>query len=129
MNWDECAIVDDNKFDRLICARIVARINTQLEVKDFVHGKEMLDYLLSDSFTSNRLLLFLDINMPVMNGYEFLDELSKDDYAVLRERITIVIITSSTRKEDYEQTIKYPSVVACLQKPIRIEILKKVMEE
>lgn len=129
MNWDECAIVDDNKFDRLICTRIVARINAELEVKNFVHGKEILDYLLSDSFTSSHLLIFLDINMPIMNGYEFLDELSKDQYTILRERVSIVIITSSTRKEDYEQTIQYPSVNTCLQKPISLDTLRKIIEK
>lgn len=128
MKWDECAIVDDNKFDRLICERIVARISQDLEVKNFMNGKEMFDYLLSDSFKVKNLLIFLDINMPVMNGYEFLDELSKPEFAHFHERISIVIITSSTRKEDYEQTIKYPSVLSCLQKPIKLETLREVIE-
>ena len=128
MKWDECAIVDDNKFNRLICERIVTRINPEIIVRNFIHGKEMIDYLLSDSFQVSNLLILLDINMPIMNGYEFLDELTKEEFAHFHDRISIVIITSSTRREDYEKTIKYQSVLSCLQKPLRLETLRNLME-
>ena len=128
MKWDECAIVDDNKFDRLICERIISRISTDLSIKEYRSGKEILDYLLSDSFVTSKILILLDINMPEMNGYDFLDEMIKPENSEVASKITVAIITSSTRKEDHDQTIQYPMVKGYLQKPIMIEHLKGIIE-
>lgn len=127
MIWDECAIVDDNRFDRLICDRIVKRVAPTLKINEFKSGREILDYLSSASFSANKILIFLDINMPEMNGYEFLDEISKEQYAHLQERISITIITSSTRKDDRTQTTQHDLVTNYLQKPIMVDHLKKVI--
>jgi CheY-like chemotaxis protein len=128
MKWDECAIVDDNKFDRLICERIISRISADLAITEFRSGKEILDYLLSDSFVTSNILILLDINMPEMNGYDFLNEMIKPENSEIASKITVAIITSSTRKEDYDQTIQYPMVKGYLQKPIMIEHLKGIIE-
>ncbi|MDP4663433.1 MAG: response regulator [Salibacteraceae bacterium] len=128
MKWDECAIVDDNKFDRLICERIISRISADLAITEFRSGKEILDYLLSDSFVTSNILILLDINMPEMNGYDFLNEMIKPENSEIASKITVAIITSSTRKEDYDQTIQYPMVKGYLQKLIMIEHLKGIIE-
>jgi CheY-like chemotaxis protein len=128
MKWDECAIVDDNKFDRLICERIISRISADLAITEFRSGKEILDYLLSDSFVTSNILILLDINMPEMNGYDFLNEMIKPENSEIALKITVAIITSSTRKEDYDQTIQYPMVKGYLQKLIMIEHLKGIIE-
>ncbi len=128
MKWDECAIVDDNKFDRLICERIISRISADLAITEFRSGREILDYLLSDSFVTSNILILLDINMPEMNGYDFLNEIIKPENSELAAKITVAIITSSNRKEDHDQTIQYPMVKGYLQKPIMIEHLKVIIE-
>jgi len=128
MKWDECAIVDDNKFDRLICERIISRISADLAITEFRSGREILDYLLSDSFVTSNILIHLDINMPEMNGYDFLNEIIKPENSELAAKITVAIITSSNRKEDHDQTIQYPMVKGYLQKPIMIEHLKVIIE-
>lgn len=126
--WDEFAIVDDNKFDRLICERIIRRIDGKTPITEFQTGKEILNYLLSENFGSKNLLIFLDLNMPEMNGYEFLQEFMNDPRShALKAQIKVVIITSSTRREDKDQTAKYDLVVGFLQKPIMVEHVESVM--
>lgn len=126
--WDEFAIVDDNKFDRLICERIIRRIDSKTPISEFQTGKEILNYLQSGSLGSKNLLIFLDLNMPEMNGYEFLEEFIHDIKCdELRSRVKVVIITSSTRREDKDQTAKYNLVIGFLQKPIMVDHVESVM--
>lgn len=127
MNWDECAIVDDNRFDRLICDRIVSRIAPDLKINEFINGREILDYLTSVSFSSKKLLILLDINMPEMNGHEFLNEITLEKYKQLHDRFNVVIITSSTRKEDQTLSTQFDLVMGYLQKPILVDHLKKII--
>ena len=54
-----------------------------------------------------------------------MNEMIKPENSEIASKITVAIITSSTRKEDYDQTIQYPMVKGYLQKPIMIEHLKE----
>jgi CheY-like chemotaxis protein len=69
-------------------------------------------------------LLFLDINMPIMNGKEFLIAVSHQ-YKVLP--FPVIIVTSSIDPEDYKETQSYPFVVGFLEKPMRQEAIESIL--
>lgn len=130
MVWKECAIVDDNKFDRLICRKIINKINEGIELKEFQTGKEILDFLHESDALNDQTLILLDLNMPEMNGYEFLEALDRDTQLNgKRDRIGIVIITSSTRNEDKDRAMGFKKVIGFLQKPILKQHLESLFEQ
>jgi CheY-like chemotaxis protein len=68
-------------------------------------------------------LIFLDINMPIMDGWEFLDEFQKlPDF--LLEKCKVTMLTSSLDHDDIEKSKKYKCVVGFISKPLTVEILK-----
>lgn len=126
--WDEFAIVDDNKFDRLICNRILRRIEEGIPIRELQTGKEILDFITSEAFTAQKLLIFLDINMPEMSGYEFLEALEGlDNSEELKSRMKVVIITSSTRSEDQERAASFSVVTDFIQKPMLVTQVEKII--
>ena len=70
--------------------------------------------------------IFLDINMPEMNGWEFLNEIKS---FVSPQNTTIYLLTSSINKLDKEKATHFPIINQYLSKPICKEILKKIKEE
>ncbi len=72
-------------------------------------------------------LIFLDINMPIMNGFEFLEEVNRfTDIDV--KNIKIVMLTASDRFYDYEKAKKY-NVAAYLNKPLTEEKMNTILKE
>ena len=70
--------------------------------------------------------ILLDINMPEMNGWEFLNEIKS---FVTPQNTTIYLLTSSINKLDKEKATHFPIINQYLSKPICKEILKKIKEE
>lgn len=92
--------------------------NTEITIKH--QGQEALDYL------ENRTpdLLFLDLNMPKMDGWEFLEELEESKIQV---DFPIIIVTSSIDPEDKRKAERNSLVSDYLEKPLRIETLKALI--
>lgn len=75
-------------------------------------------------------LIMIDLSMPEMNGFEFIDEL--DELFEAKNLINFpifIILKSSTYKRDVEQFLKTPSVKRFLTKPLKIEEFNKILKE
>lgn len=92
------------------------------EVLSFPNGKRAVDFLETVP-EGEHTLVFLDLNMPVMNGWEFLEELRKKGYPPI---IHVVIVSSSTYNADLIKALKYPMVIGFCQKPFTLENIKKI---
>jgi CheY-like chemotaxis protein len=94
----------------------------------FHNGKnaiETLEKIIAAKGTLPDLIL-LDLNMPIMDGWEFLDEFIK---IPCKQKIKIYIITSSIDSEDLKKAKTYSNVSDYLLKPVTIEGLKTLLEE
>jgi len=93
-------IIEDNDDDVLMIKRGFKKANTQNKIHRVTNGKEAIQYLLSDDNLEDTQLILLDLNMEIMNGFDF-----------LKKRMTIpelklipaVVLTSSTRNEDIKK--------------------------
>lgn len=100
---------------------MVEKAYPSIEVSSFLNGKIAIDRLESvlnsnytDAFPG---VIFLDINMPVMNGWEFLDSIEQRGF---KQRIDarIYIVSSSIDKSDFEKAKTYSNVADYLVKPL-----------
>ncbi|WP_081209331.1 response regulator [Salegentibacter sediminis] len=104
---------------------ITKTFNRKAEV--FSNGLEAVNFLDEQIIKkpSENYLILLDLNMPVMNGWEFLEVLKQRDYPF---QLAVVVVTSSKFQEDYERAKKSPLVIDFLNKPIGPNSLKKFLK-
>jgi CheY-like chemotaxis protein len=81
-----------------------------------------LDWLNQNDQKDSNILILLDLNMPEINGWQFLDKLQETSY---QSTIWVALVTSSSDLEDKERSLHYKQVVAYLEKPVKQgELLK-----
>jgi CheY-like chemotaxis protein len=112
-------VIDDDPIYQIIVNKIIKKSELFLSVSNFKNGKEAIDALkdvLDDKITFPNVIL-LDINMPVMDGWEFMEEmvLLKPQ---MRQSIQIYIVSSSIALEDKNKAKKYTDIIAYLSKPV-----------
>ncbi len=75
---------------------------------------------------STPFLLLLDINMPVMNGWQFLETIQEKPY---KENIFVALVTSSINMQDRKTAEQYPQVIHYFEKPLTAESLNHLCEK
>lgn len=117
----EVLIADDDVMINMIHTKMVENIGFHAHPVSFLNGKELLDHILDHNRAGITYCVLLDINMPFMNGWDFLDALSQEE---INARILVVIISSSVDAIDKEKAVGYPQVIDYLVKPINLNILE-----
>lgn len=116
-------IIDDDPIYKLVTKKLIRKTELFSETREFANGSEALNYF--ESTTDFPDILLLDIEMPEMDGWEFLDE-----FCQLKKRMdkesTIYIASSSIASEDKVKAQKYKCVRDFLSKPINLDKLKKI---
>jgi CheY-like chemotaxis protein len=102
------------------------------QIDKAMDGKDALDYLdkiLEEKDMTGKApqLILLDINMPVMNGWEFLQEFVPA-YAEKLPDTKIIILSSTIDPEDFAQAKKFPVVVDFISKPLDLQMLESLKE-
>lgn len=112
-------LVDDNAIFRTIFGHMLTHFpDFPIEIHTFENALEFLDiFTIKDSVSVEPDLLFVDINMPFMTGWELMDKLELEAFHFLKFA-GVYIISSSASKSDREQTANYSFVDGYLLKPI-----------
>ena len=120
-------IVDDDPIARLLIRKTLERIDG-LKTKEMETGEEVLQEVerVTKENLPPPLVILLDLNMPVMDGWEFLD--AYRDREKTLEGTRIVILTSSINPADEEKSKQYPMVTGLVHKPLTIDDLKSILE-
>lgn len=117
--------VDDDRITLTFIKLLVTKASFASEIITKMNGKEAIDYYgeLSASSTEHYPdLVFLDLNMPYMDGWEFLDEFAGNYYQQFN-KTKIVILSSSRTASEKNKALAYPMVVDYLTKPLTIGAL------
>jgi CheY-like chemotaxis protein len=120
-------LVDDDEATNYYNKFVIERLNLVEEIVVKETGKRALDYLLGIEKDDFPNLIFLDINMPEMNGWEFLEAYEKDK---LYSRFTsvIVMLTTSINPEDREKASRMKLVNDFKIKPITEKMFLEILE-
>ena len=120
-------LVDDNPDDNFFHEREIKKSNQSNIVITKNTGMEGLMYLKSQKVNDEPHpdLIFLDINMPGMNGWEFLQEYNELDKE-LQSRAIIIMLTTSENPVDEARAKKWNFVSEYVTKPLTKELLKDI---
>jgi len=120
-------VVDDDEVYRFIAERTLGTLVDSDRLSLFGDAQSALDRL-KQMETSNDLpdFLFLDLHMPVMDGWDFLDAYSSYSGADVTK---IFIVSSSVSKLDTDKAKKYPQVKGYLIKPVKRDRFEEILKE
>lgn len=122
------ALVDDDRIYQFTTERMLHRLNNNIVFLWFKNGVEAMDYIRSHAHNAAELpkILILDINMPLMNGWEFLDEYNQL-LDTLVSPIAIYMMSSSIDDRDMKRALSYEYVSDYIEKPITTELLRTLL--
>ena len=127
---DQILCVDDDPITLMLCKKVIVKASFSNEIITSQNGEEALDYFnkLKDTNSGSESkkhpqAIFLDLNMPVMGGWEFLDIFNTDDYSEF-STIKIIVLSSTIDPEDLEKAKSYSMVIDFLSKPITTSMLE-----
>jgi len=126
---DLVMLVDDNDTDNFISRRIIEITKFADEVVIKNSGKSALEYLEDHKTNQSKLpdLIFLDINMPIVDGFVFLYEFEKFDYSI-KDKCKVIILSSSDNKRDIDKIVNNDHVIKFITKPLTEIALEEVSQ-
>lgn len=125
--------VDDDPITLMLCKKVIAKAEFCKEIDSAYNGEEALTYFENlkknkDKGTIIKLpeIIFLDLNMPIMGGWEFLETFSTTNYSTIFPETKVIVLTSSVDQNDVDMSKNYPKVLHFFSKPITTEMLRTI---
>ena len=122
-------LIDDDSIFNFIHAKVIRQVDEEADIADFISSSEALAFI-KERFVSHKAeptLVFLDINMPEINGFELLDAI-KELPAESVSKMSIYIITSSLKEKDVRKSKEYPILKGYIGKTLSFERLNEVIK-
>lgn len=128
--YERVLLIDDNEIDNFINERIITTSRFSRTVEVAASGQEGLDLLNKKLEQEQPLpeMIFLDLNMPLMDGFQFLEEFEKltKEHEGLKEQVPVMVLSSSISPADLERASVNPFVHKYLNKPLNQRYLDAI---
>jgi CheY-like chemotaxis protein len=123
-------LIDDDPIYVFLVRKIIESVDSSLEISEFPDGELAINYLAKVAADPGQLpdIIFLDLSMPVLDGWEFLEEF-RGLRAKLHKRIALYIVSSSISPEDLERSRRDPLVIDFLIKPLERDTVAGVIQQ
>lgn len=127
-------LIDDNPADNEYHKIIIHEANVCNHIQVAIDGPKALDYIIKSGEVNQFEafpkpdLIYLDINMPGMNGFEFVEEYHKLDER-LKAKVVIIMLTTSLNPDDKIRATNYKELKEFSNKPLTVEILHETLEK
>lgn len=120
-------VIDDSKLDCFIAEKIIRNTGMSDDVKSFTDAREALAYIKDKpAGSTNKTVLIVDIQMPVMNGFEFIEALEQLPQDVQNDYL-VYVLSSSINENDLNRVRSYKSVKHFLNKPLNSNTLTALL--
>lgn len=127
----EILLVDDSEATNSLNKRLLQHMEVVEKIEICLNGKEALDYLTTPNEAGTYPapnIIFLDINMPVMDGFQFLQEYQKQDPSI-KANIVVVMLTSSLNQVDANKAKNFSDVKEFFHKPLTFDQVNKLVNQ
>ena len=122
MKINSVLVIDDSEADQFLSKVILKKFNSEITLHQAFDGAEGLKILAE--LETEPDLIFLDINMPGMDGFGFLEK-----YSESKDHVSVVVmLTSSSQDKDKERAAQYDCVKTYLEKPLDLDDLAVLAE-
>lgn len=122
-------LVDDDEISNYVTESLISDMEVAREVAIVTDGKQALNFIESHRMVTHdetgHMLVLLDLNMPVMDGFEFMEEYQKKPW---KDLVTVIMLTSSSNPKDINKAKAY-SFAGYLQKPFDQDNILKVIAD
>lgn len=116
-------VIDNSDLDCYIAKKLITRTFPKVQIKSFLVGAEALEHIRKstrDDDSEHTTIIFLDLLMPQMNGFQFMEAFEALP-APVRKKYHVVVLTTILDKRDLDKVLRYKSVHGILDKPISSE--------
>lgn len=120
-------VVDDSKLDCFIAEKVIQGTANCASVKTFMMATEALEYINSDPFEESRVVVLVDIQMPIMNGFEFIENLEAKLTPKQKNKYIIHLLSSSINESDMLRAESFQTVKSFLNKPLTKASLEQML--
>lgn len=118
-------IVDDDAIFVFVLKKLLEKNGNFGKMVDFKNGNDAIDILFSKE-SQLPCVILLDLNMPIIDGWQFLDQLEDSE---LKEQLNVYIMSSSIDRSDIEKSKNYSIVKDFISKPVNADKLDKILSE
>ncbi|MGO4770194.1 response regulator [Flavobacterium sp. W22_SRS_FK3] len=127
---EQILCIDDDPITLMLSKKVIARSGFSDEIITAQNGEEALSYFNTLKYSKDQTakkpqLIFLDLNMPVMGGWEFLDHFTTSDYDEFNST-SVIVLSSTINPEDLAKAKQYDIIIDFLSKPITLQMLEYV---
>jgi response regulator of citrate/malate metabolism len=120
--FSKIILIDDDVLTNILNEKIIKTIQPQIEVIVFLYIDEALEWL-KENDDKGDCLIFLDINFPGRNGWDFMK--SYDEFMV---QSNVIILSSSIVPSDKVKALNYKSVLQYMCKPLSFEVVESLLD-
>ncbi|MGF1923883.1 MAG: response regulator [Bacteroidia bacterium] len=120
-------VIDDDDINVFIIKKIVEKTGFDIDMVARNNGQQAIDYIKETIAQNSPLprLVLIDINMPVMNGWEFIEAYES---LGIEQKVDMYILSSSVYENDIEKTKSYKAVKGFISKPLSMERLTELVK-
>ena len=124
-------LIDDDKVYLFFMTKVIKNITDKLEIQICTDGEQAVEFFenLVDRNGKVPEVIFLDINMPFLDGWGFLEEFKKLKSQLITKELNIYMVSSSAREQDIERAKQFEELTGYYVKPVKQEDLKSIFEE
>ncbi|KQS34470.1 response regulator [Pedobacter sp. Leaf194] len=125
MSEREILVIDDDPIILMIHQAVLESALPDSTCKYFEDAGDALLYMEEQKEQCKKFLLLLDINMPMISGWDLVEEVSA---SVFKENVSVVMVTSSINERDKQKANTYDNIYDFISKPLKEEHLEKLKQ-
>ena len=122
-------VVDDDDINNFLLSHLLKKSTFPVQSRAFTNPVEALSYIKNAIAEKEEIdLILLDINMPIMSGWDVLNELRSSGESIIKDH-RVYMLSSSVHATDIDQAKEYSEVSGFISKPITLEFLSGLFKE